>query len=136
MAQDAVDRWWWPSLMMFGPSDAESPNTAELMRWGIKKYTNDELRQRFVNLTVPQAQAVGLTLPDRDLRHNAETGNWDFGAIDWAEFWAVVKGDGPCNLDRLAARNRAHDEGAWVRDAATAHAAKQAARQAGAARAA
>jgi ring-1,2-phenylacetyl-CoA epoxidase subunit PaaA len=98
------------------------------MRWGIKKYSNDELRQRFVNLTVPQAQAVGLTLPDPELRHNAETGNWDFGAIDWDEFWAVVKGDGPCNRERLETRNRAHAEGEWVRAAATAHAAKRAAR--------
>jgi ring-1,2-phenylacetyl-CoA epoxidase subunit PaaA len=111
---------------MFGPPDGDSPNSAELMRWGIKKYSNDELRQRFVNLTVPQAQAVGLTLPDPDLKFNEETGNWDFGQIDWDEFWAVVKGDGPCNRERLAARNKAHDEGAWVRAAATAHAAKQA----------
>ncbi len=128
MAQDAVDRWWWPSLMMFGPPDADSPNSVELMRWGIKKYSNDELRQRFVNLTVPQAQAVGLTLPDPELRLDAETGNWEFGAIDWDEFWAVVKGDGPCNRERLEARNRAHAEGEWVRAAATAHAAKRARR--------
>ncbi len=126
MAQDAVNRWWWPSLMMFGPSDKESPNSAELMRWGIKEYTNDELRRRFVNLTVPQAQAVGLTLPDPDLRLDEETGDWRFGQIDWDEFWAVVKGDGPLNRERLAARNAAHDEGAWVRAAATAHAEKKA----------
>jgi ring-1,2-phenylacetyl-CoA epoxidase subunit PaaA len=111
--------------MMFGPPTRVA-QLAELMRWGIKKYTNDELRQRFVNLTVPQAQAVGLTLPDPALRHNAETGDWEFGAIDWDEFWAVVKGDGPCNQERLEARNRAHREGEWVRAAATAYAAKRA----------
>ncbi len=128
MAQDAVNRWWWPSLMMFGPPDGDSPNSAELMRWGVKKYTNDQLRQRFVNLTVPQAQAVGLTLPDPDLTLNAETGDWAFGAIDWDEFWAVVKGNGPLNRERLEVRNAAHAEGAWVRAAATAHAEKRARR--------
>jgi ring-1,2-phenylacetyl-CoA epoxidase subunit PaaA len=125
MVQDAVNRWWWPSLMMFGPTDKDSPNSAELVKWGVKKKGNDELRQRFVNLTVPQAQAVGLTLPDPELKHNEATGNWDFGQIDWDEFWAVVKGDGPCNRERLAARRQAHEEGAWVRAAAEAHAAKQ-----------
>jgi ring-1,2-phenylacetyl-CoA epoxidase subunit PaaA len=131
MVQDAVNRWWWPSLMMFGPNDKDSPNSAELIKWGVKKKGNDELRQRFVNLTVPQAQAVDLTLPDPKLKYNEETGNWDFGEINWDEFWAVVKGDGPCNRERLAARNKAHDEGAWVRVAAEAYAAKR--RAAGAA---
>ena len=125
MVQDAVNRWWWPSLMMFGPNDKDSPNSAELIKWGVKKKGNDELRQRFVNLTVPQAQAVDLTLPDPKLKYNEEKENWDFGAIDWDEFWAVVKGNGPCNRERLAARNKAHDEGAWVRVAAEAYAAKQ-----------
>jgi ring-1,2-phenylacetyl-CoA epoxidase subunit PaaA len=126
MLQDAVDRFWWPSLMMFGPSDTDSPNSAELLKWRVKRKTNDELRQRFVNLTVPQAQAIGVTLPDPDLEYNAETKNWDFGAIDWDEFWGVVKGNGPCNAERLAARNKAHADGAWVREAANAHAQKRA----------
>lgn len=125
MLQDAVDRFWWPSLMMFGPSDTDSPNSAELLRWKVKRKTNDELRQRFVNLTVPQAQAIGVTLPDPDLTYNAETKNWEFGAIDWDEFWQVVKGNGPCNTERIAARNKAHDDGRWVREAALAHAEKQ-----------
>jgi ring-1,2-phenylacetyl-CoA epoxidase subunit PaaA len=127
MVQDAVDRWWWPTLMMFGPSDANSPNSAELLRWRVKRFTNDELRQRFVNLTVPQAQAVDLTLPDPDLTYNEETKNWEFGAIDWSEFQQVIKGDGPCNRERLAARRKAHEEGEWVRVAASAYAAKRAA---------
>ena len=126
MLQDAVNRFWWPSLMMFGPSDTDSPNSAELLKWRVKRKTNDELRQRFVNLTVPQAQAIGVLLPDPDLRYDAETKNWEFGAIDWDEFWQVVKGHGPCNAERLAARNQAHDEGAWVRAAAMAYAAKHA----------
>jgi ring-1,2-phenylacetyl-CoA epoxidase subunit PaaA len=125
MVQDAVNRWWWPSLMMFGPSDQDSPNSAELIRWGVKKKSNDELRQRFVNLTVPQAQAVNLTLPDPELRYDEASGDWHFGSIDWSEFWAVVKGDGPCNRERLAARRNAHDEGAWVRAAAAAYATKR-----------
>jgi len=124
MAQDAVNRWWWPSLMMFGPSDKDSPNTAELMRWRVKRKTNDELRQRFVDLTVPQAEAVGLTLPDPDLKLNETTGHWDFGPIDWDEFWTVVKGNGPCNRERLQTRRDAHEAGAWVREAAEAYAAK------------
>ena len=128
MLQDAVNRFWWPSLMMFGPSDANSPNSAELLKWRVKRKTNDELRQRFVNLTVPQAQAIGITLPDPDLKYNAETKNWEFGEIDWSEFWDVVKGNGPCNAERLAARNKAHDEGEWVRAAALAHAEKRASR--------
>jgi len=125
MAQDAVNRWWWPSLMMLGPSDANSPNTAELIKWRVKRKTNDELRQRFVDITVPQAEAVGLTLPDPDLKFNAETEHWEIGAIDWDEFWQVVKGNGPCNRERLAARREAHEKGRWVRDAAEAHAAKR-----------
>ena len=128
MVQDAVNRWWWPSLMMFGPSDGTSPNSAELMRWRVKRETNDALRQRFVNLTIPQAQAIGLTVPDPDLRYNAATETWEFGPIDWSEFQAVISGNGPCNRERMAARRKAHDEGAWVREAAEAHAHKQAAR--------
>jgi ring-1,2-phenylacetyl-CoA epoxidase subunit PaaA len=133
MVQDAVNRWWWPSLMMFGPNDKDSPNSAELIKWGVKKKSNDELRQRFVNLTVPQAQAVNLTLPDPGLRYDEATQNWQFGEINWDEFWAVVKGDGPCNRERLAARRNAHDDGAWVRAAAEAYAAKRRAESAGAA---
>jgi ring-1,2-phenylacetyl-CoA epoxidase subunit PaaA len=128
MAQDALNRWWWPSLMMFGPSDTNSPNSAELLRWKVKRKSNDELRQRFVNLTVPQAQAIGLTFPDPDLKHNAETGDWEFGPIDWAEFQAVIHGHGPCNRERLEARRAAHANGAWVRAAGAAYAAKQRAR--------
>jgi ring-1,2-phenylacetyl-CoA epoxidase subunit PaaA len=128
MAQDAVNRWWWPSLMMLGPSDASSPNTAELIKWRVKRKTNDELRQRFVDITVPQAQAVGLTLPDPALKLNEETQHWEFGEIDWDEFWQVVKGNGPCNRERIAARREAHENGRWVRDAAEAHAVKKAAR--------
>jgi ring-1,2-phenylacetyl-CoA epoxidase subunit PaaA len=124
MAQDAVNRWWWPSLMMFGPSDKDSPNTAELIRWRVKRKTNDALRQRFVDLTIPQAEAVGLTLPDPDLKFDEATGHWDFGEIDWDEFWTVVKGNGPCNRERLQARRDAHENGAWVREAAEAYAAK------------
>jgi ring-1,2-phenylacetyl-CoA epoxidase subunit PaaA len=130
MAQDALDRWWWPSLMMFGPSDKDSPNTGELLRWRVKRFSNDELRQRFVNLTVPQAEAIGLTIPDPDLRYNAETKDWEFGPIDWEEFFQVIKGNGPCNAERLAARRKAHDDGAWVRAAAEAYAAKHSARSA------
>ena len=129
MVQDAVNRFWWPSLMMFGPSDTNSPNSGELMRWRIKRKTNDELRQRFINLTVPQAAAVGLTLPDPDLRFNAETEDWEFGTIDFDEMRDVVAGNGQCNRERLAARRDAHEKGAWVRDAATAYAAKQRAKQ-------
>lgn len=128
MVQESVNRWWWPSLMMFGPSDKDSPNSAELMRWRVKRKTNDELRQRFVNLTVPQAQAVGLTLPDPDLRYDEASGDWQFGAIDWDEFFEVIKGNGPCNHERLAARRKAHDDGRWVREAAAAYAVKHAAR--------
>ncbi len=124
MAQDALNRWWWPSLMMFGPSDTDSPNSAELLRWKVKQKGNDELRQRFVNLTVPQASAIGLRIPDPALKLNQETGDWEFGAIDWSEFLQVIAGNGPCNRERLAARNAAHAEGGWVREAALAYAAK------------
>jgi ring-1,2-phenylacetyl-CoA epoxidase subunit PaaA len=124
MAQDALNRWWWPSLMMFGPHDADSPNSEELSRWGIKRKSNDELRQRFVNLTIAQAKAIGLEIPDPDLEYDEKTENWKFGKIDWDEFWRVVKGDGPCNRERLAARRKAHADGAWVREAALAHAEK------------
>jgi ring-1,2-phenylacetyl-CoA epoxidase subunit PaaA len=124
MAQDALNRWWWPSLMMFGPHDAESSNSEELTRWGIKRKSNDELRQRFVNQTVAQAKAIDLDIPDPKLKLDEATGDWTFGKIDWDEFWRVVKGDGPCNRERLAARRKAHDEGAWVRHAALAHAEK------------
>ncbi|MDQ3165316.1 MAG: 1,2-phenylacetyl-CoA epoxidase subunit A [Actinomycetota bacterium] len=127
MAQDAVDRWWWPSLMMFGPPDEASPNTERSMRWGVKRFSNDELRQRFVDMTVPQAEALGLTLPDPELRWNAESEHWDFGEIDFTELFEVIKGNGPCNAQRMAHRRRAHDEGAWVREAASAYAAKRAA---------
>jgi ring-1,2-phenylacetyl-CoA epoxidase subunit PaaA len=127
MVQDAVDRWWWPTLMMFGPPDANSPNSAELLRWRVKRLTNDELRQRFVNLTVLQAQAVNLTLPDQDLKYNEETKNWEFGPIDWEEFRQVISGNGPCNRERLVARRKAHEDGEWVRVAASAYAAKHAA---------
>jgi ring-1,2-phenylacetyl-CoA epoxidase subunit PaaA len=124
MLQDAVDRWWWPSLMMFGPPDKESPNSGDLLKWRVKQKSNDELRQRFINLTVPQAQAIGVTLPDPALRYDEASGNWEIGPIDWDEFFAVVAGNGPCNRERLAARRKAHEEGAWVREAAAAHAAK------------
>ena len=130
MAQDAVDRWWWPSLMMFGPSDNDSPHTAQSMAWKVKRVTNDDLRQQFVDMTVPQCEFLGLTVPDPDLEWNHERGHYDFGAIDWDEFWNVVKGNGPMNRERMAHKNRAWDEGEWVREAATAHAAKQAARRA------
>jgi ring-1,2-phenylacetyl-CoA epoxidase subunit PaaA len=124
-AQDAVDRWWWPALMMFGLPDSDSVHTDQSMAWGIKLQSNDELRQKWVDIAVPQAQALGLTLPDPDLRWNAETGHWDFGAIDWAEFRRVMAGDGPCNAERMERRIAAHEEGTWVREAATAHAAKR-----------
>jgi ring-1,2-phenylacetyl-CoA epoxidase subunit PaaA len=125
MAQDAVDRWWWPSLMMFGPPDDQSPNSAQSMAWKIKRFSNDELRQKFVDMTVPQSEVLGLTLPDPDLRWNEVRGHYDFGEIDWSEFFSVLKGDGPCNAQRVEHRVRAHEEGAWVRDAAVAYAAKQ-----------
>jgi ring-1,2-phenylacetyl-CoA epoxidase subunit PaaA len=125
MVQDAVNRWWWPCLMMFGPPDDQSPNSAQGMRWGIKRVSNDTLRQKFVDAAVDQAKVLGVTFPDPDLKWNEERGHWDFGAIDWSEFWRVVGGDGPLNRERLAMRVQAWDDGAWVRDAAMAHAAKQ-----------
>jgi ring-1,2-phenylacetyl-CoA epoxidase subunit PaaA len=129
MVQDATNRWWWPSLMMFGPPDDQSPNTAQSMAWKIKRHTNDELRQKFVDMTVPQAEALGVTLPDPDLKWNPERGHYDFGEIDWAEFKRVLAGNGPCNAQRIATRRRAHEEGEWVREAAAAHARKQRERQ-------
>ena len=125
MVQDAVDRWWWPSLMMFGPPDADSPNSAQSMAWKIKRHSNDELRQRFVDMSVPQAEALGVTLPDPALRWNAEREHYDFGEIDWSELKRVISGDGPMNGERIARRRQAHEDGAWVREAAAAHAAKQ-----------
>ena len=125
MAQDALNRWWWPSIMMFGPSDAQSRHTEQSMRWKIKRFTNDELRQKFIDITAPQAEFLGLTIPDSELRWDATTGHYRFGTIDWSEFQAVLKGHGPCNRERLQARRSAHDEGAWVREAAAAYARKQ-----------
>ncbi len=125
MAQDAVNRWWWPSLMMFGPSDADSKHSAQSMKWKVKRNGNDELRQKFVDLSVPQADYLGLTLPDPELRWNEARGHYDFGAPDWEEFHQVLAGKGPCNHERMAARVKAHEEGAWVREAALAYAAKQ-----------
>ncbi|HWE48117.1 MAG TPA: 1,2-phenylacetyl-CoA epoxidase subunit PaaA [Caulobacteraceae bacterium] len=130
MAQDALDRWWWPSLMMFGPPDENSPNTAQSMRWRIKRDTNDELRQKFVDVTVPQATALGLTVPDDDLRWNEAKGGYDFGLIDWEEFYAVVRGEGPVAKERMKARVDAWVDGKWVRDAALAHAEKRSRRAA------
>lgn len=129
LAQDALNRWWWPSLMMFGPRDEESPNTEQSMKWKIKKKTNDELRQQFVDQTIPQAEILGLTVPDKDLKWNESRGHYDFGEIDWEEFWNVVKGNGLTNRKRLKDRNEAWDEGEWVRDAASAYAEKQAERR-------
>jgi len=125
MAQDALNRWWWPSMMMFGPRDEESPNTEQSVKWKIKRKTNDELRQQFVDITVPQAEVLGITIPDPDLKWNEERGHYDFGDIDWNEFWQVVKGNGPCNKERLQARNDAWNNGEWVRDAAVAYAEKK-----------
>jgi ring-1,2-phenylacetyl-CoA epoxidase subunit PaaA len=126
--QGAVDRWWWPSLMMFGPPDDDSPNSAQSMAWKIKRHTNDELRQRFVDMTVPQAAGLGVTLPDPELRWNEDRGRYDFGTPDWSELHRVIRGDGPCNAERVARRRSAHEDGAWVREAASAYAAKQAAK--------
>jgi ring-1,2-phenylacetyl-CoA epoxidase subunit PaaA len=131
MLQDAVNRWWWPSLMMFGPNDDESTNTIQSMAWKIKRQTNDELRQRFVDATVEQAAILGVTLPDPDLKWNEQTQHYDFGEINWDEFWNVVKGNGPCNKERIAARNKAWNEGAWVREAAIANAEKKKSRMVG-----
>ncbi len=129
MAQDAFNRWWWPSLMMFGPHDSDSPHTEQSMQWKIKRFSNDELRQRFVDMIAEQANVLGLTVPDPDLKWNEERKHYDFGEINWDEFWNVVKGNGPCNKERLTARRNAHEEGAWVREAAVAYAEKRAMRQ-------
>ena len=125
MVQDAVNRYWWKCLAMFGPPDSDSPNSAQGMRWGIKRISNDDLRQKFIDATVPQAEVLGVTLPDPDLKWNEARGHHDHGAIDWDEFWATVNGHGPCNQERLATRVKAHEQGQWVRDAALAHAQKQ-----------
>lgn len=126
MAQDAINRWWWPSLMMFGPKDDESPNTIQSMKWKIKRFSNDELRQKFVDVCAEQVKVLGFTLPDNDLKWNEERSHYDFGVINWDEFWQVVQGNGPCNKERLDARKKAWEEGAWVRDAALAYANKKA----------
>jgi ring-1,2-phenylacetyl-CoA epoxidase subunit PaaA len=125
MAQDALNRWWWPAMMMFGPNDDASPNSAQSMKWKIKRYTNDDLRQKFVDVMYEQAQVLGLTIPDPELRWNEAKGHCDFGEIDWTEFNEILRGNGPCNKERLDARNKAWDEGAWVREAATAFAEKR-----------
>jgi ring-1,2-phenylacetyl-CoA epoxidase subunit PaaA len=132
MAQDALNRWWWPSLMMFGPSDAESKHSAQSMRWKIKRFSNDELRQKFIDVTVPQAHFLGIAIPDRALRWNSASEHYESGPIDWSEFHAVLKGHGPCNRERLEARRAAYEGGAWVREAAAVHARKHAARAAAA----
>ena len=129
MAQDALNRWWWPALMMLGPTDDESMHTAQSMKWKLKRKTNDELRQQFIDQTVPQADILGLKMPDKDLKYNNETGHYDFGEIDWDEFWQVVKGHGMCNKERISARKNAWNNGEWVRDAAVAYAEKQADRE-------
>ena len=131
MAQDALDRWWWPSLMMFGPSDKESLHSADTMKWKIKRFSNDELRQKFIDATVAQGHHLGLTFPDPELRLDDETGHWQIGEIDWAEFKRVLAGDGPCNRQRMAVRRQVEEDGAWVREAALAHAAKRAEKAAG-----
>ena len=128
MAQDALERWWWPSLMMFGPHDSDSTHTEQSMAWKIKRVSNDELRQQFVDMTVPQAEYLGLTIPDPELRWNEEQGHYDFGPIDWDEFWNVVKGNGPMNRDRLRHKVEHWIDGAWVREAAAAHAERKRAR--------
>ena len=130
MAQDALNRWWWPSLMMFGPHDADSTHTEESMKWKIKRVANDDLRQQFVDMTVPQGEYLGLEVPDPDLRWSEERGHYDFGEIDWDEFWQVVKGNGPMNRERVAHKTKAWEDGAWVREAAAAYAKKQSARSA------
>ena len=129
MAQDAINRWWWPSIMMFGPKDDESPNTIQSMKWKIKRFTNDELRQKFVDICAEQIKILNLTIPDPDLKWNEERGHYDLGAINWDEFWQVIAGNGPCNKQRLDARKKAWDDGKWVREAASAYAAKRAARK-------
>jgi ring-1,2-phenylacetyl-CoA epoxidase subunit PaaA len=129
MCQDAIDRWWWPSVMMFGPNDDASPNSAQSMQWKIKRFSNDELRQRFIDVCAEQVKLLGMRLPDEKLRWNEERQHYDFGPINWEEFWNVINGNGPCNKERLAARVQAHADGAWVREAALAHARKNTARQ-------
>jgi len=125
MCQDAINRWWWPSLMMFGPNDDASPHSEQNMRWKIKRFSNDELRQKFVDVCAEQVKILGMQLPDPDLKWNAETGHYDFGPIDWNEFWNVVNGQGPCNKERMSTRQKAQEEGAWVREAAAAYAEKR-----------
>jgi ring-1,2-phenylacetyl-CoA epoxidase subunit PaaA len=129
MAQDALNRWWWPSLMMFGPNDDNSPHTAQSMKWKIKRFTNDELRQKFVDICAEQAKVLGITIPDKDLEWNEQKKHYDFGEINWEEFWNVVNGNGPCNKERMAARIKAHEDGAWVRKAALAYSEKKKQRQ-------
>jgi len=129
MCQDAINRWWWPSIMMFGPADDASPHTAQSMKWKIKRFTNDELRQKFVDICAEQVKILGMQIPDSELKWNPETGHHDFGKINWEEFWQVISGNGPCNKERIAARVKAHEEGAWVREAATAFASKLAQKQ-------
>ncbi|HTQ64480.1 MAG TPA: 1,2-phenylacetyl-CoA epoxidase subunit PaaA [Puia sp.] len=124
MCQDAINRWWWPSVMMFGPADDSSPHTAQSMKWKIKRFTNDELRQKFIDVCADQVKILGMTLPDPDLKWNKKRKHYDFGQINWEEFWNVVNGNGPCNKERLDARIKAHEDGAWVREAAMAHAKK------------
>ena len=126
MAQESLNRWWWPSIMMFGPHDTDSTHSDQSMAWKIKRISNDDLRQKFIDATVPQAHFLGLEIPDPDLKFNEKTGHWEFGEIDWSEFKQVLAGNGPCNRERMAARTKAHNEGNWVREAALAHAAKQA----------
>jgi ring-1,2-phenylacetyl-CoA epoxidase subunit PaaA len=126
LCQDSINRWWWPSLMMFGPKDNESTHSDQNMKWKIKRMSNDELRQRFVDMIAEQIKVLNMTLPDPDLKWNADRGHYDFGEINWDEFWQVVKGNGPCNQERLEARRSAHEEGRWVREAALAHAQKKA----------
>ncbi len=125
MAQDALNRWWAPSMMMFGPKDAESPNTEQSMRWKIKRFSNDELRQKFIDVTVPQADYLGLKMPDENIKYDEETGHYSFSELNWEEFWHIIAGNGPCNKQRLKARVKAYDDGAWVREAAMAYAEKK-----------
>jgi ring-1,2-phenylacetyl-CoA epoxidase subunit PaaA len=125
MAQDALNRWWWPAMMMFGPTDTDSPHSAQSMRWKIKRFSNDELRQKFVDITAPQAEYLGITIPDAKLKWDEIQGLFTFSEINWDEFWNVVNGNGPCNKERLSARVKAHDDGAWVREAASKYAEKQ-----------
>ncbi|SRR5579862_6157151 len=129
MAQDAINRWWWPSVMMFGPNDDNSPHSAQSMAWKIKRFSNDELRQKFIDMCADQAKVLELTLPDKKLQWNEKRKHYDFGEINWHEFWNVVNGHGPCNKERMAARISAHENGAWVREAADAHAKKRRARE-------